>query len=69
MPELHAPELVEVVQAGKPVGAMMLSKSNIAGPPDVSCTVSKAVIGVEAISLIVPVVPVLKIGYPYLVNI
>jgi len=64
VPELHAPELVEVVQAGKPVGAMMLSKSNIAGPPDVSCTVSKAVIGVEAISLIVPVVPVLKIGSP-----
>ena len=42
----------------------MLSKSKIAGPPELSCTVSKAVIGVVAISLIVPVVPVLKIGSP-----
>jgi len=58
VPVLHDPELVEVVQAENPDGAMILIKSKVAGP-----AVSKAVIGnVVAISLIVPVVP--KSGSP-----
>jgi hypothetical protein len=57
----HAPELVEVVQGENPDGVMMLSRSKNAGPPATArFTVSKAVIGVVAISLMVPVVP--KIG-------
>jgi len=61
VPVLHDPELVEVVQAENPDGVMMLSKSNIADPLVLSWTVSKAVIGVEAISLIVSVPPAKKI--------
>jgi hypothetical protein len=53
-----------MVQAGRPVGAIILSKSKIAGPPEVSCTVSKAVIGVVTMSLIVPPPVLLKIESP-----
>lgn len=64
MPVLHAPEFVAMVQAGNPEGTMILSRSKIAGPPVVSCTVSKAVIVGLAISLIVPLVPTLKMESP-----
>ena len=50
VPVLHAPDVVVVVQAEKPEGVAMLSRSKIAGPPLVSWTVSKAVIGVLLMS-------------------
>jgi len=53
---LHAPDVVVVVQAGKPDGVEIATKSKIAGPPTVRFAVLKPITGVDPKSLIVPVV-------------
>jgi hypothetical protein len=63
LPVVQDPEVVDRVQVGKPVGAIILSKSQVAVPPVVRLAVLKAIIGnVVPTSVIVPVVP--KIGSP-----